>query len=70
MKENQNLDFKQIWEYEFLEYVSGFANSQGGSLLIGVDDKGNVVGVANAEEQVYRKRLLPRRLCRGLAPRL
>lgn len=42
MKENQNLDFKQIWKDEYLEYVSGFANSQGGSLLIGVDDKGNV----------------------------
>ena len=50
MKENQNLDFKQIWKDEFLEYVSGFANSQGGSLLIGVDDKGNVVGGANAKK--------------------
>lgn len=50
MKENQNLDFKQIWKDEYLEYVSGFANSQGGSLLIGVDDKGNVVGVANAKK--------------------
>lgn len=50
MKENQNLDFKQIWKDEFLEYVSGFANSQGGSLLIGVDDNGNVVGVANAKK--------------------
>lgn len=50
MKENQNLDFKQIWKDEYLEYVSGFANSQGGSLLIGVDDKGNVAGVANAKK--------------------
>lgn len=49
MKENQNLDFKKIWKDEYLKYVSGFANSEGGVLLIGVDDCGNVVGVDNAK---------------------
>ncbi len=33
-----------------MRYVSGFANSQGGSLLIGVDDNGVVVGVENAKK--------------------
>lgn len=50
MKENQNLDFKKIWKDEFLEYVSGFANSQGGTLLIGVEDNGDIVGVTNAKK--------------------
>ena len=50
MKENQNLDFKKIWKDEYLKYVSGFANSEGGVLLIGVDDNGNVVGVDNAQK--------------------
>ena len=42
MKENQNLDFKKIWKDEFLEYVSGFANSQGGTLLIGCKTMGTL----------------------------
>lgn len=50
MKENQNLEFKESWRDEYLRYVSGFANSQGGSLLIGVDDNGVVVGVDNAKK--------------------
>lgn len=50
MKENQNLEFKESWRDEYLRYVSGFANSQGGSLLIGVDDNGVVVGVENAKK--------------------
>ncbi len=33
-----------------MRYVSGFANSQDGSLLIGVDDNGVVVGVENAKK--------------------
>lgn len=50
MKENQNLELKESWRDEYLKYVSGFANSQGGVLLIGVDDNGTVVGVDNAEK--------------------
>lgn len=50
MKENQNLDFKKIWKDEYLKYVSGFANSEGGVLLVGVDDSGNVIGVDNAKK--------------------
>ena len=30
--------------------MSGFANSQGGTLLIGVEDNGNIVGVTNAKK--------------------
>ena len=47
-KENQTIEFKQNWRDEYLQYVSGFANAQGGTLLIGVDDNGNVCGITDS----------------------
>ena len=49
MKESQTIEFKQNWRDEYLQYVSGFANAQGGTLYIGIDDNGNVCGVDNAK---------------------
>ena len=34
MKENQNIEFKQSWRDEYLQYICGFANAQGGTLYI------------------------------------
>ena len=48
MKEDQHTEFKRLWKDEYIQYVSGFANAQGGTLYIGVDDDGSVCGVANA----------------------
>jgi ATP-dependent DNA helicase RecG len=48
-KETQNVEFKQSWRDEFLKEICGFANAQGGKLLIGVDDSGKAVGVANGK---------------------
>ena len=48
-KESQTIEFKQNWRDEYLQYVSGFANAQGGTLYIGIDDNGNVCGVDNAK---------------------
>ena len=48
LKENQIVEFKQNWKDEYLQYISGFANAQGGTLYIGVDDNGNICGVKNA----------------------
>ena len=47
MKESQNTEFKQSWHDEYLKWICGFANAKGGKLLIGVDDAGSPVGVAN-----------------------
>ena len=47
-KEDQNIEYKQSWHDEYLKWICGFANAQGGKLIIGVDDDGNAVGVANA----------------------
>ena len=38
MEENQNIDYKRIWKDEYLQWICGFANAQGGKLFIGIDD--------------------------------
>lgn len=49
MKETQNIEFKQSWRDEYLKYVSGFANAKGGSLMIGVNDAGEIIGVKDSK---------------------
>lgn len=45
MSENQNTEYKTSWNDDYLRWVCGFANAQGGRIYIGCDDGGNVVGV-------------------------
>jgi len=45
MPENQNVEYKASWRDEYLKWVCGFANAQGGKIFIGMDDKGKVIGV-------------------------
>ena len=47
MPENQNIEYKQSWHDEYLKWICGFANAQGGVIYIGMDDAGNFVGVEN-----------------------
>ena len=49
-EENQNIEYKSVWKDEYLKWICGFANAQGGTLFIGRDDDGNVVGVKNAKK--------------------
>lgn len=35
---------------EYLEWICGYANAQGGKIYIGCDDDGNVIGLANAHK--------------------
>lgn len=37
-RETQTIEFKQSWHDEYLKWICGFANAQGGKLVIGVDD--------------------------------
>jgi len=48
MKENQHIEWKESWRDEYLKWICGFANAEGGVLLIGRNDKGRVVGIADA----------------------
>ena len=47
MPEQQNIEYKQSWHDDYLKWVCGFANAQGGLIFIGKDDNGNVVGIAD-----------------------
>jgi len=47
MPEQQNIEYKQSWHDDYLKWVCGFANAQGGVIFIGKDDNGNVINVAD-----------------------
>ena len=48
MAETHLIEYKESWRDEYLKWIAGFANAQGGTLFIGVDDKGQIVGIDNA----------------------
>lgn len=48
MSEDQTTEWKSSWRDEYLKWLCGFANAQGGVLEIGRDDTGRVVGLADA----------------------
>ena len=50
MPEQQNIEWKESWRDEYLKWICGFANAQGGKLYIGCDDSGNVVGIDNSKK--------------------
>lgn len=50
MKESQHIEWKQNWRDEYLRWVCGFANAQGGRLMIGKNDRGVVVGLPDAKK--------------------
>jgi len=56
MSENQHTEWKESWRDEYLRWISGFANAEGGVLVIGRDDQGRVVGLADAAGSVKRTR--------------
>ena len=49
MPETQNVEYKESWRDEYLKWLCGFANAQGGTMYIGVNDSGNIVGVKNIQ---------------------
>ncbi len=46
--EHQALEWKESWRDEYLKWICGFANADGGTLVIGRDNDGKVVGVIDA----------------------
>ena len=50
MNENQNIEWKESWRDEYLKWICGFANATGGKIYIGMNDNGQVVGVADAKK--------------------
>ena len=50
MKESQNIEFKTSWRDDYLKWICGYANADGGILYIGKDDSGNVVGLSHIKK--------------------
>lgn len=50
MAESENTEWKVSWRDEYLKWVCAFANTKGGKIFIGKDDKGNVVGLSDFEK--------------------
>ncbi|NBH89537.1 ATP-binding protein [Parabacteroides distasonis] len=54
MKENQYTEFKESWHDEYIRYISAFCNTEGGALYIGIDNKGEVVGIEQAKKLIEK----------------
>ena len=50
MLEHQGAEWKEIWKDEYLKWICGYANAQGGILIIGKDDNGDIAGIRNAKK--------------------
>lgn len=52
MDESQNIEFKESWRDEYLKWVCGFANANGGKIYIGVENDAphNVVDFPDADK--------------------
>ena len=48
MFENENIEYKESWRDEYLKWICGFANANGGVIHIGINDKGVVVGLTDS----------------------
>ena len=48
--ENRNVEFKRSWHDDYLKWICAFANTEGGSLYIGVEDNGEVCGVSDSHK--------------------
>lgn len=50
MQESQNIEWKENWKDEYLKWICGFANANGGKIIIGKNDKGEIVGLKNSQK--------------------
>ena len=48
--ESQTLEFKASFDKNTVESLVAFANAQGGAILVGVSDKGAILGVTLGKE--------------------
>ncbi|MBQ6683223.1 MAG: ATP-binding protein [Bacteroidales bacterium] len=43
--ESQNVEYKLFWKDDYLKWICGFANAQGGTIYIGIDNHDNLAGL-------------------------
>jgi ATP-dependent DNA helicase RecG len=49
LAESQNIEYKSSWRDEYIKWICGFANASGGTMFIGMDDVGEVVGLDDSK---------------------
>lgn len=52
--ESNTVELKEIINNDFKKEIVAFANTNGGKIYVGVDSKGNVVGIDNVEKEMER----------------
>jgi len=50
MIEDQNIEYKESWRDEYLKWICGFANANGGVIYIGKNDAGEIVGLKDSKK--------------------
>ncbi|MBQ0088880.1 MAG: putative DNA binding domain-containing protein, partial [Prevotellaceae bacterium] len=48
--ESQTIEYKESWRDEYLKWICGFANAQGGTLYLGINDQRQVVGITHSKQ--------------------
>ena len=48
--EKQDVEYKSSWRDEYLKWICGYANANGGKLYIGVNDKKEIIGVDDVKK--------------------
>lgn len=48
--ENQNTEYKESWRDEYIKWICGFANANGGKMYIGIDDKGTILRITDVKK--------------------
>lgn len=54
LREDQHLEFKRTWVDGAKRSAVAFANTDGGTIYIGIEDNGDVIGVDNIDETMRR----------------
>lgn len=54
-KESQHIEWKESWHDKYLKWICGFANADGGTLIIVENDSGKVIGIPNANKLMEDK---------------
>ncbi|WP_410501123.1 helix-turn-helix domain-containing protein [Flavobacterium pectinovorum] len=44
------MEWKLSWRDEYFEYISAFANADGDKIYIGINDKGEIIGISDYEK--------------------
>ena len=64
-RENVDIEYKRVYVQELRKDIVAFANTEGGTLYIGINDDGSVSGVDDSDDTMLR---LAGSLKDGIAP--